>query len=140
MPTRIEKNQLIKAPNGEFFISAYQDAAPTPEDLANAVKRLSVAFPQQSTEFFALAVHEMLDMGFTKNRLNDGVTYIIRTFPYKQPNIADLVSFDKKKRLYTHGQMLSKLVCNGGTEKSTDSFRKVEIDGQIFWYLPSENL
>ncbi|MBQ5779093.1 MAG: hypothetical protein IIW13_03795 [Paludibacteraceae bacterium] len=77
--------------------------------------------------------------GFTKERCADAVNHIIDNFAYKQINIADVIKFDRKRKVYTHGQMLAKLVCNGGTEASTDNFRKCEIDGQIYWYLPNEN-
>ena len=134
------QNNKITTINGECYISRYQDGPPLPEDFAIAVKKLSVAFPQQSPEFFSLAVEEMSQMGFTRQRMADAVTNLIRTFQYKQPNISDIVSYDKKRKLYTYGQMCAKLVCNGGTEKDTDSFRKVQIDGQTYWYHPSENL
>ena len=130
LPTKITGTQIIKNQQGECFISLYQDEKPRPEDYAMAVKRLSVAFPQQSVDFFKLAVQEMAD----------AVTHLIRTFQYKQPNIADIVSYKKLRRVYTYGQMCAKLVCNGGTEESSDSFSKVEIDGKIYWYLPSENI
>lgn len=140
LPTKITGTQIIKNQQGECFISLYQDEKPRPEDYAMAVKRLSVAFPQQSVDFFKLAVQEMADMGFTRQQMADAVTHLIRTFLYKQPNIADIVSYKKLRRIYTYGQMCAKLVCNGGTEESSDSFSKVEIDGKIYWYLPNENI
>lgn len=136
----LQQANKITTINGEFYISRYQDGPPRPEDFAIAVKKLSVAFPQQSPEFFSLAVEEMAQMGFTRQRMADAVTNLIRTFQYKQPNISDIVSYDRKKKIYTYGQMLSKLRCNGGTEESTDSFSKVEINGKIYYYLENENL
>lgn len=138
----VEQQQANKITtiNGECYISRYQDGPPLPEDFAIAVKKLSVAFPQQSPEFFSLAVEEMAQMGFTRQRMADAVTNLIRTFQYKQPNISDIVSYDKKHKIYTYGQMLSKLVCNGGTEPTTDSFSIVKIDGKTYYYLPNENI
>lgn len=135
-----QQNNKITTINGECYISRYQDGPPLPEDFAIAVKKLSVAFPQQSPEFFSLAVEEMAQMGFTRQRMADAVTNLIRTFQYKQPNISDIVSYDKKRKLYTYGQMCAKLKCNGGTEETTDSFSIVEIDGKKYWYLPNENI
>lgn len=133
-------DKIIKTTDGQYFMSLYNGDMPKPEDYAIAVKRLSCAFPRQDMDFFKIAVEEMADMGFTAERMKDAVANVIRNFRYKELNVADIVSFDRKRKLYTHGQMLAKLVCNGGTEKSTDSFRKVDIDGQTFWYLPSENM
>ena len=121
-------------------ISAYNDQPMTTTDSAIAIKKLSVAFPNQSNEFFALLAQRMIANKFTAERCADAVNYLIDNFAFKQINISDVIKFDRKRKLYTYGQMLSKLVCNGGTEKDTNSFRKVQIDGQTYWYLPSENL
>ena len=135
-----QNSKVIKTTDGQCLVSLYNGEMPKPEDYAVAVKRLAIAFPRQEIDFFKIAVEEMADMGFTAERMRDAVANVIRNFRYKELNIADIVSFDRKHKLYTYGQMCAKLVCNGGTEKDTDSFRKVQIDGQTYWYLPSENL
>lgn len=112
----------------------------TTTDSAVVVKKLSVAFPNQSNEFFVLLAQRMLANGFTRQRCADAVNHLIDNFAYKQINIADVIKFDKKRKVYTYGQMCAKLKCNGGTEESSDSFSKVEIDGKKYWYLPNENL
>jgi len=109
-------------------------------DSAIVVKKLSVAFPSQSKEFFVLLSQRMLANGFTFQRCIDAVNWIIDNFAYKQINISDVIKFDKKKKVYTYGQMCAKLVCNGGTERSTDDFEKCEINGKMYWYLPNENI
>lgn len=119
-----------------MYISQYNDERPRPEDYAVIVKRLSIAFPQQTPAFFALAVQEMADMGFSRQRMYDSATNLIRTFQYKQPNISDLVSFDKRRRLYSYSQMISMLKCNGGTY-TADDFEAITIDEQKkpYWAL-----
>ena len=112
----------------------------TAEDGAMAIKKLTIAFPNQSRDFFLLLVERMLANDFSAQRCSDAINWLMDNFAYKQINIADVIKFDKKRKVYTYGQMCAKLVCNGGTEKDTDSFRKVQIDGQTYWYLPSENL
>ena len=112
----------------------------TAENGAVAIKKLATAFPNQSRDFFLLLVERMLDNNFTAQRGVDAVNWIIDNFAYKQINIADVIKFDRKRKLYTYGQMCAKLVCNGGTEKDSDSFRKIQIDGQPYWYLPCENM
>lgn len=121
-------------------LSIYNDQKMTAENGAVAIKKLATAFPNQSRDFFLLLVERMLDNNFTAQRGEDAVNWIIDNFAYKQINIADVIKFDRKRKLYTYGQMCAKLVCNGGTEKDTDSFRKIQIEGQTYWYLPSENL
>lgn len=136
---RVSSNKLVILEN-HCEISAYTDETMKPTDSAVVVKKLSVAFPAQSNEFFALLAQRMLANGFTRQRCNDAVNWLIDNFAYKQINIADVIKFDRKRKVYTYGQMCAKLVCNGGTERSTDDFEKCEINGKMYWYLPSENI
>lgn len=131
---------IINEKEGCCEISKYNDSPMTSGDSVIVIKKLTTAFPSQSRDFFLLLVERMMANGFTKDRCADAVNHIIDNFTYKQINIADVIKFDRKRKVYTHVQMLSKLVCNGGTEKDTDSFRKIQIDGQAYWYLPNENL
>lgn len=121
-------------------ISIYNDQKMTAENGAVAIKKLATAFPSQSHDFFLLLVERMLANNFTAKRCEEAVGWLIDNFAYKQINIADVIKFDKKRKVYTYGQMCAKLISNGGTEKDTDSFRKIQIDGQTYWYLPNENL
>ena len=134
-----QTNQLIIR-DTHCELSAYNDNKMSADDGAVAVKKLAVAFPNQSRDFFLLLVERMLSNNFTAQRCADAVNYLIDNFAFKQINIADVIKFDRKRKVYDYGQMLAKLVCNGGTEKSTESFKKCEIDGRTFWYLPSENI
>ena len=130
---------IINEKEGCCEISKYNDSPMTAEDSVVVIKKLTTAFPSQSRDFFLLLLERMMANGFTKDRCADAVNHIIDNFAYKQINIADVIKFDKKRKVYTYGQMCAKLICNGGTEKSTDSFRKVEIDGRTYWFLPGEN-
>lgn len=134
-----QTNQLIIR-DTHCELSAYNDNKMSADDGAVAVKKLAVAFPNQSRDFFLLLVERMLSNNFTAQRCVDAVNYLIDNFAFKQINIADVIKFDKKRKVYTYGQMCAKLKCNGGTEESSDSFSKVEIDGKKYWYLPNENL
>lgn len=123
-----------------YEISKYNDSPMTAEDSVVVIKKLTTAFPLQSRDFFLLLLERMMANGFTKDRCTDAVNHIIDNFAFKQINIADVIKFDRKRKVYNYAQMMAKLKCNGGTEKDTDSFKKTEIGGQIYWYLPSENL
>lgn len=134
-----QTNQLIIR-DTHCELSAYNDNKMSADDGAVAVKKLAVAFPNQSRDFFLLLVERMLSNNFTAQRCADAVNYLIDNFAFKQINIADVIKFDKKRKVYTYGQMLSKLVCNGGTEPTTDSFNQLKINGKIYYYLDNENI
>lgn len=59
------------------------------------------AFPRMSNEFFILLSEYILKENFTEERLRDAVDKIICNFQYKELNISDIISFDKRIKLYT---------------------------------------
>lgn len=123
-----------------YVMSLYTGTMPTQQFKAQAIGRLSVAFPKQTREFCALAIERMNENNFTEERMRDAVNYLIDNFQYRELNIADIIRFDKKKKLYTRSQMLEMLQCNGGTHKSTDDFGILKLNGQTLYYLPDEDL
>lgn len=133
-------NLIINEKEGYCEISKYNDSPMTAEDSVVVIKKLTTAFPSQSGDFFLLLIERMMANGFTKDRCTDAVNHIIDNFAFKQINIADVIKYDKKRKVYNYAQMMAKLKCNGGTEKDTDSFKKTGIDGQTYWYLPNENM
>ena len=63
---------------------------------------------------------------FTTKRLNDAINHLIDNFNYKELNIADIVKFDRKVKLYSYNDV-SKMVSKG--EASFTDFAIKEIDG-----------
>jgi hypothetical protein len=116
--------------NGELALSLYSDTCATPDNIAKAIKRLRSAFPKMGNGFFDILYERLVKNGFTGQRLEDAVNHVIDGFQYKELNVADVVSFDKRAKLHTYNQMCNE-VANG--QSVMDDFQRLQIDGKNYW-------
>ena len=128
---------LVKTEAG-YEISLYTGSVATPREIAVEMGRLKVAFPQQGDEqdkenrniFFNLLAERVLANGFSAERLRDAVNMAIDKFVYKRLNIADIISYDKRVKLYTYGELADQ-VSNGRATMADFEIR--EIRGNKYW-------
>ena len=126
----IVENKVQMNLNGELGLSLYQDTYATPDNIASAIKRLRGAFPKMGGEFFDI-LYERIDKNkFTKQRLEDAVNNVLDNFRYKELNVADIVSYDKRVRLYTYTQICDEIANYRAT---TDDYERVERAGKNYW-------
>ena len=124
------KDTLLRTnSNGEPELSLYQDRPATIDEMAQAIRTLRIAFPRSGDEFFSLLYERMKKNQFTAKRLEDAVEHVIDNFPYKELNVADIVSFDKRVKLYDKNQIWDE--CSRGY--TTDDFQKVRIGEKLYW-------
>ncbi len=97
------------------------------------MRKLQSAFPKQSKEFFNVLAERLIANGFTDERLSDAVNNVIDNFKFKELNIADIVRFDKKMRLYNY-QEACKLVTEEGYEFGKD-LQRTTVDDKVFWIM-----
>lgn len=116
--------------NGELALSLYSDTCATPDEIAKSIKRLRAAFPKMGNGFFDVLYERLVKNGFTGQRLEDAVNHVIDSFQYKELNVADIVSYDKRVRLYTYTQICDE-IANG--RATTDDYERVERDGKNYW-------
>lgn len=64
------------------------------------------SFPSLPIGFYDVFTDRLKENGFSDDRLTDAVAHVIDNCRYPQPSIADFISFDKKYKVYTYGQML----------------------------------
>jgi len=86
-------------------------------------------------EFFVLLTEFIIKEGFTKERLSDAVNNVIATFKYKEINISDIISYDKRVKLYTYSEVTS-LVTQG--KASFGDFEIRKVDGKKYRVLKSD--
>lgn len=72
-----------------------------------------MAFPAIQPQTSAILYMEIKESGMGEKRLNAAITYVIRNFTYKTPSIGDVLSFDRKLRLYTYDEVCGKVVLEG---------------------------
>ena len=116
--------------NGELALSLYSDTCATPDEIAKSIKRLRAAFPKMGNGFFDVLYERLVKNGFTSQRLDDAVNHVIDSFQYKELNVADVVSFDKRAKLFSYNQMCNE-VANG--QSVMDDFQRLQIDGKNYW-------
>jgi hypothetical protein len=125
---------LIKQTDRGQELSLYGDAQAEPKEIAVAVKKLSVAFPKQQPEFWTVLAERICANGFSGARLKDAVGYVLDNFQYKELNIADIIRFDRRVKLYT-GRELVEAQMNG---VHCSEFEARELNGMKFWVLKSD--
>jgi len=111
-------------------LSLYRGEIAEPSDIKSAVKKLVAAFPDITEDYIIVLVERMIDKGFTKDRVIDAVNNCIDNIPYKRPSISDIVSFDRKIKLFTYEEMCEK--CN--QHYTSENFSMVEVDGRKRYY------
>jgi hypothetical protein len=125
---------LTKTSSGEFELSLYDDRQALPETVAKASLYLQRAFPKMEEDFFNILSERILANKFTEERLRDAVRHVVDNFHYKELNVADIVSYDRRVKLYTGAEFMNAQM--NGTHCS--KFEKRVIDGEIFWVLKSD--
>jgi hypothetical protein len=93
------------------------------------IKRLRQAFPQIPPGFTDILLDRIKDRGFTDDRLRDSINNLIDNFTYPVPSVANIVSFDKRIKLYTYAEYCDQISAGF---KSTD-FSMVKRNGKNFW-------
>jgi len=81
-------------------------------------------------DFFEILYDRIDKNGFTGKRLEDAINHVIDNFQYKELNVADIVSFDKRTKLFTYNQVCNE-ICNG--QANMGDFQRFEIDGKAYW-------
>lgn len=108
-------------------ISIYSGPVATQEEIKSEVKKLMAAFPEVKTDFLIVLVERMIDKNFTKERVKEAINHVIDTNPYQRPSIANIISFDRKIKVYTYSEISQK--CYPGYS-AFDHFEKIEIEGR----------
>lgn len=124
---------IRQTPNGAE-LSIYTDTQAEPKEIAIAVKKLSVAFPRQHLDFWTLLAERIWAKGFSITRLKEAIEYVLDNFQYKELNIADIIKFDRRVKLYS-GREFVKAQMSG---IHPSEFERREIDGVIFWVLKED--
>lgn len=93
--------------------------------IAKNLKKLQIAFPKQSVEFFNVLAERLIANGFTDERIKDAVNHIIDSFQYKELNISDIIKFDKRIKLYSHSDICNEIHNNRVSFSDFEKYKKV---------------
>ncbi len=110
-------------------LSLYDDALATPAEIENECTRLRVAYPNIQREFLVVLIQRVVAKGFTKGRLIDSIDNLIDNFKYPHPTVADVISWDRKIKLYSHQEVVDGL----STGWTFDKYEMIDINGEKRW-------
>ena len=130
LPEVLRSNQLSMQSTTQDYneLSVYTgDVAPT-EQVVTEVKKLCAAFPNVTNDYLAILIDRLLANHFTTDRVRDAINHIIDTSPYQRPSVAEIVSFDRKVKLFSYKEVQT--LCAPGYP-AFDHFNRVEINGKI---------
>ena len=87
-----------------YSLSIYNSAPASREEIYNLLFWLNGAFGDISEKKLTLMAEAAYNEYFTPQRLKDAINYVIKNFRYREPTVADIVSYDKCLRLYTYSE------------------------------------
>jgi hypothetical protein len=88
-------------------ISLYGEGKVSASGFALNIVKLKRAFPKLPDGWYTI-LEEMLDEEkFTDQRLTDAVNHLIKTSIYPEPTIANLLTFDRKAKIWTYEEALA---------------------------------
>ena len=126
--------QIVKA-DGCFEISIYKENNPTAEVLAWSVKTLRACYPDTDAVVFDILLERFKANGWGNDKIKDAVNNLIEKHVYKTINPANILTFDRKKKLYSYNQMIELVNKYGAT--IWENYSKENINGKI-WYFENE--
>ena len=109
-------------------MSVYTGEIATKDQVFSQAQKLIAAFPEITGDFIVLLTDRLTDNGFTPQRVKDAFNHVIDTNPYKRPSIADIISFDRKVKLFTYSEIEAK--CSPGYS-AFEKYERVHIDGKV---------
>ena len=131
--TNTFKTEIIRGDDYCQVSIYHKGAKATQEQLTRNIAKLEMAFPKMQRDFFKILLERIDANNFSNKRLENAVNYVIDKFQYKELNVADIISWDKKINIYTHPQ-----ICNLIHKSMIKGFEDTEtrdINGTKYWVL-----
>ena len=117
-------------------MSLYADRPVSERSITIQIARLKVAFPKMNAQFFNILSERIEENSFTEQRLEDAVNSVIDSFRYRELNVADVIGFDRRAKLYTGSEYMTAQM-NGA--KPSD-FERRRIGGTLYWVKKTDLL
>lgn len=134
--TKLQSSSINPTLNNES-VSIYKDSL-TQEHLTKEIVRLKKSFPQLPIEFYDILLDRLKANGFTNQRLTDAMNNLIDHFTYPMPTIANIISFDKRVKLYNYYEIIEMVIQNG--IKVWDNFKPVKSNSKQRLYAEMKDI
>jgi hypothetical protein len=98
--------EYLQADTYGTAISVYGKGKVSAEVFARGCKKIKSAFPDLPKGWYEV-LNEFLDIEkFTDKKFADAVVNLIKTCKYPRPTVAEVLSFDRMKRKWTHAEIV----------------------------------
>ena len=135
---QLQQNDISETKNDNELVSIYPRGRVTAQAFAEGCKQINMAFPELSKDWYRL-LDKMLEVdGWNDQRFKDAVLYLIRTFKYPKPAIADILNYDRKEKRFTYHDLLKATVDYEADSRRT-YFNYFEKRQDGFWYIKKGN-
>lgn len=121
--------------NGDF-ISVYSGKQLTKKVWDNGIAQIRAAFPNLKDDWYNLLTAKIRDKKFTVQQFVDAVDNLITNCKYPNPQIADLLNYQKGVRIISRQRFLTE--ANGQSKEFYACFTAIDIDGELFYANTSE--
>lgn len=132
--------EIEKTDKNELFISTYRDSIATNLDIRDSFNMLNSAFPnafrnnEEKEKFYMVLSSRIISNKFTKKRLYDSINYLIdKKAGFRDIHISDIISWDKKRKLYTYKEYCK--YCTSHTGFELEHIQKIKIDNILYWLI-----
>jgi hypothetical protein len=132
------QNSLQENSVSSNSISVYTDQQFTVKTELDCVRQLKNAFPSLPIGFYDILHDRIVDNGFSEQRLKDAVKNLIDTCVYPTPTIANIISWDKRVKLYSYNEMTDLVMKYGAS--TWNEYGKREVNDKVFWINKAEAL
>jgi hypothetical protein len=124
LPILYNENFPQKNDDGIYTISPYKGelSGPCVKEQLNKVNR---AFPELDAGFYEVLSDRIKELGFTDERLIDAVNYVIDNCIYPRPTAAQILSWDRRIKVYTYTQMVDMVNKNEGLANIWDEYKMI---------------
>jgi hypothetical protein len=121
-----------KATDENITISVYVGDTLDKETAITVSKKLVNAFPQITEGVISTILDRMIDLKFTNKRAIDAVNNVIDNCKFNAPAVANFIDFDKRVKLYTYSDMLTK-VREGSGSSVWEQHQTIRKNGVVYW-------
>lgn len=107
----------------------------TAKALSQGISKVKAAFPALPPDFYILLINRLKEKGFSDERVKDSVNNVIDNCQYPTPTLANFLSFDKRVKLLTYRELVSKITEG---EASFATYAKIKIKGEKYYIKKSD--
>ena len=128
-------------------VTTYKGKPATDKEIQAQIDKLRRNYTQMKSDFFAVLINVLTKDKWTAARISDAVSHVIRTKTGGFISVADIMSYDRPMKLYTHSgyewlisnhRATDEDACGPKSDFSILYIDKGTPQQKAFWYLKKD--